>query len=111
MCSLSSTGPPTAPTLSCTGLSGDVSGAVNVTMSWTPSGGDSYIINISTTKQSVNITNPDVTQYEMTGFIAGYEYNITVRGVTTKCGGLVGRESEPLIIKPQGMVACIIVMS
>ena len=117
MCSLSSTGPPTAPTLSCIGLSGDISGAVNVTVSWTLSGGDSadfYLISITTNAPQtpygglLNITTASVTQYELTGFMAGYEYNITVRGVTVNCGGLEGRESELLIIKPQGMVVCII---
>ena len=34
--------------------------------------------------------------------MAGYEYNITVRGVN--CGSLVGRESEPLAIVPQGSI-------
>ena len=33
-----SPGPPSISTLSCVGLSGDVSGAVNVTESWTPRG-------------------------------------------------------------------------
>ena len=107
MCLFSSTGPPSAPTLSCTGLSGDVSGTVNVNVSWIPSGGDSadfYLINIAT-KQSVNITNPSVTQYELTGFMTDYEYNITVHAVN--CGSQKGSESEPLIIKLQGMVVCI----
>ena len=80
---------------------------VNVTVSWTLSGGDSadfYLINITTnTLQSpygglLNITNATVT---LTGFRAGYEYNITVRGVN--CGSQEGRESEPLTIIPQGM--------
>ena len=51
----------------------------------------------------MNITNTIVTQHELTGFMAGYEYNISVRGVTANCGGLVGRESEPLTITPLGM--------
>ena len=91
-------------------LSGDISGAVNVTLSWTLSGGDSadfYLISITTNAPQtpygglLNIT-ASVTQYELTGFMAGYEYNITVRGVTSNCGGLVGRENEPLTIIPQG---------
>ena len=78
-------------------------------MSWTLSGGDSadfYFISITTNASwtpyegLLNITG-SVTQHELTGFMAGYEYSITVRGV--KCGGLVGRESEPLTITPQGM--------
>ena len=98
------------PVLSCVDLSEDVE-AVNVTVSWTLSGGDSanfYLINITTNAPQtpygglVNITTTGITQYELTGFMTGYEYNITVRGVTAKCGGLVGRENEPLKITPQG---------
>ena len=103
--------PPTAPTLSCVDLSEDVSGAVNVTVSWTLSGGDSadfYLISItSTTNVSqtpygglLSITTESVTQHELTGFMAGYEYNITVRGVN--CGSQEGSVSDPLMIRPQG---------
>ena len=83
---------------------------MNVTVRWTLSGGDSadfYLINITTNALQtpygglLNITTGSVTQHKLTGFMAGYEYNITVRGVTANCGGLVGRESEPLIITPQ----------
>ena len=104
-------GPPSVPVLSCVKLSGDVSGAVNVTVSWTLSGGDSadfYLINITTNTlqtpygELLNITNGSVTQHELTGFMTGYEYNITVRGVTVNCGSLMGSESEPLTITPQG---------
>ena len=104
-----SSGPPSAPTLSCVELSEDVSGAVNVTVSWTLSGGDSadfYLISITTNAPQtpygglLNIATASVTQYELTGFMAGYEYNITIRGVN--CGGLMGRESEPLTIASQG---------
>ena len=79
-------------------------------MSWTLSGGDSadfYLINITTNAPQtpygglLNITTSSVTQRELTGFMTGYEYNITVRGVN--CGSLVGRESEPLTIAPQGI--------
>ena len=103
-------GPPSVVTLSCVDISEDVSGAVNVTVSWTLSGGgraDFYLINITTNASQtpygglLNITG-NVTQYKLTGFMTGYEYNITVRGVTSNCGGLVGRESEPLTITPQG---------
>ena len=82
-----------------------------MTVSWTLSGEDSadfYLINITTNapeipyKGLLNISNASVTQHEFSGFLSGYEYNITVRGVTANCGGLVGRESEPLIITPQG---------
>ena len=86
---------------------------MNVTVNWTLSGGDSadfYFINITTNAPQtpyggiLNITTAGagVTQHEITGFMAGYEYNITVRGVTANCGGLFGRESEPLMITPQG---------
>ena len=83
---------------------------MNVTVRWTLSGGDSadfYLINITTNALQtpygglVNITTPSVTQHELAGFMADYEYNITVRVVN--CGGQEGRESEPLIITPQGM--------
>ena len=103
--------PPSVVTLSCVGLSEDVSGTVNVTVSWTLSGGDSadfYLINITTNAPQtpyggiLNITTSSVPQHELTGFMTGYEYNITVRGVTSNCSGLVGRESEPLTITPRG---------
>ena len=107
-----SSGPPSVYTLSCVDSSGDVtSGAVNVTVSWTLSGGDSadfYLINITTNALQtpygglLNITTGSVTQHVLTDFMAGFEYNITVRGVTSNCGGLVGRESEPLTITPRG---------
>ena len=80
-----------------------------MTVSWTLSGGDSadfFLINITTNALQtpygglLNITNASVTQHELTGFMAGYEYNITVRGVN--CGDQEGRESEPLTITPQG---------
>ena len=78
-------------------------------MSWTLSGGDSanfYLIIIKTNASQMphggllNITNTSVTQYELTGFMAGYEYNITVCGVN--CRRQEGRQSEPLVITPQG---------
>ena len=77
-------------------------------MSWTLSGGDSadfYLISITTNTTKalyeglLNITGT-VTQHELTDFMAGYEYNITVRGVN--CGSQEGRENEPLTIRPQG---------
>ena len=80
---------------------------MNVTVSWTLSGGDSaafYLINITTnTFQTplLNITTAGVTQHELTGFKAGYEYNITVHGIN--CGSLKGNESELLTITPQGI--------
>ena len=79
-------------------------------MSWTLSGGDSadfYLISITTNALQtpyggfLNITTGSVTQHELTGFIAGYEYNITVRG---SCGNQEGGESEPLTIRPQGII-------
>ena len=103
-------GPPSVPLLSCVDLSRDVSGAVNVTVSWTLSGGDSadfYLISITTNALQtpygglLNITTDSVTQCELTGFMTGYEYSITVRGVN--CGSQEGGESDPLIIKPEGI--------
>ena len=105
-CSL---GPPSVPTLSCIDLTEDTVGTVKVTVSWRLSGGDSadfYLININTNAPLtpyvglLNVTNASVTQYNLTGFMAGYEYNITVRGVN--CGGQVGSESDSLTITPQG---------
>ena len=90
-----------------------VNGVVNVTVRWTIRFGDSadfYLINITTNAPQtpyeglLNIATGSVTQYELTGFMAGYEYNITVRGVN--CGGQKGSESEPLTITPQGMHIC-----
>ena len=109
----SSSGPPSVPTLSCVELSEDVSGAVNVTVSWTLNGGDSadfYLINITTKLNAtqtpygglLNITTGSVT---LTGFMAGYQYSITVQGVN--CGNLEGNWSEPLTIAPQGILETI----
>ena len=92
-----SPGPPSIPTLSCIHLSEDVSGAVNVTVSWTLSSGDSadfYLINIITNAPLtpygglLSITTVSVIQYKLTAFMTGYEYIITVHGVN--CGSLVG---------------------
>ena len=102
-----SSGPPSVATLSCVKLSLNGSGAVNVTVSWTLSDGDSadfYLISITTNAPQIayggllNITTASVT---LTGFMTGYEYNITVRGVN--CGSQEGGESEPLMIAPQGI--------
>ena len=107
LCSFISSVPSTV-NLSCVNLFNDVSGAVNVTVNWTLSGGDSadfYLIDITTNApqspydELLNITNASVRQHELTGFLAGYEYNITVCGVN--CGGLEGSESDPLTIPPQ----------
>ena len=101
-------GPPSVPILYCVQLTEDVSETVNITVNWTLSGGDSadfYLINITTNAPQIpyggllNITTTNVTQYELTGFMVGYEYNITVRGVN--CGSQEGSESEPLTIRPQ----------
>ena len=78
-----------------------------MTVSWTLSGGDSadfYLISITTNVPQtpygglLNITASSVT---LTGFMAGYEYSITVRGVN--CGSQEGNESEPLTITQQGI--------
>ena len=103
-----SSGPPTVSTFTCVDLSGNIGGAVNITVSWTLSDGDSadsYLISITTNAPQtpygglLNITNASVTEHELSGFMIGYEYNITVRGI---CGGQEGRESEPLAITLQG---------
>ena len=104
-------GPPSVPSLTCIDLTEDSDGAVNVTVSWTLSGADSadfYLINITTNAPNtpygglLNITNTSVTQCELTGFMADYEYNITVHGVN--CRNQEGRESDPLTIaQQQGM--------
>ena len=79
-------------------------------MSWTLRGGDSadfYLINITTNAPQtpygglLNITAASVTQRELTGFMTGYEYNITVRGIN--CRSQEGNWSEPLTIRPQGI--------
>ena len=79
-------------------------------MSWTLSGGDSadfHLISVTTNAPEapygglLNIPTGSVTQRELTGFMAGYEYNITVRGVN--CRNLEGNWSEPLTITPQGI--------
>ena len=106
-CSL---GPPSVPTLSCIDLTEDTNGVVNVNVHWRLSGGDSadfYLISITTTAPHtpygglLDITTASVTQYELTGFMADYEYNITVHGVN--CGGQKGSESEPLTTRAQGV--------
>ena len=102
-----SSGPPSAPLLSCLGLSQNVSGAVNVTVSWTLSGGDSadfYLINITTNAPQTpygGVLNKtaSATQYKLTDFQTDYQYNITVHGVN--CLNQEGSESEPLTITPQ----------
>ena len=76
-------------------------------MNWTLDSADFYFIAITTNAPQIpyggllNIT-ASVTQYELTGLHVDYEYNITIRGVTANCGGLLGRESEPLTIILQG---------
>ena len=79
-----------------------------MTVRWALSGGDSADFHLRITTNALqtpyggllNITTASVTQYELTGFMTGYEYNITVRGVN--CGNLEGNWSEPLTITPQG---------
>ena len=104
-----SSGPPSV-TLSCTDLSEDVDGAVNITVNWTLSGGESadfYLISIITNDPQppyeglLNITTADVTQHELAGFQAGYGYDITIRGVN--CGSQEGSMNDSLRINPQGM--------
>ena len=101
--------PPSVSTLSCVDLSEDVDGTVNVTVSWTLSGGnraDFYLINITTNAPQspygghLNITTGNITQHELTGFMTGYEYNITVRSICAS--GQEESESETLAITPNG---------
>ena len=101
-------GPPSLPILSCVGVSEDT-GHVNITVRWTLSDEDSadfYLINITTNDPDppygglLNISNASATQRELTGFQAGYAYNITVRGVN--CGSQKGSESQPLTITLEG---------
>ena len=82
-------------------------------MNWTLSGGDSadfYLINITSNALQIpyggllNVTTSSITQYELTGFQAGYDYNITVCGVN--CGSQKGHASEPLAITPESMCHC-----
>ena len=97
---LTPSAPPPVSTLSCVDISEDVNGAMNVTLSWTQSDGDSYLINITTnapqTPYEGLLNTGNVTQSKLTGFMTGYEYSITVHGVN--CVSLVGSESEPLTI-------------
>ena len=83
---------------------------MNVTVSWTLSGGDSanfYLISITTNAPQtpygglLNITTASVTQYELTGFMADYEYNITMCGAN--CARGEAGEDELLTITPQRM--------
>ena len=78
-------------------------------MNWTLSGEDRaefYLINITTNapltqyEGLLNITNASITQLQLTGFQADYEYSITVHAVN--CGSQEGNASEPLTIRPQG---------
>ena len=102
---LISSGPPSVSNLTCVRLFKNVGGAENVTVRWTLSGADSgdfYLINITTNAPNTpygGLTSANVTQHELTGFMADYEYNITVRAVN--CGNQGGRESDPLTISQQ----------
>ena len=78
-------------------------------MSWTLSRkncADFYLISITTNAPQtpygglLNITTGNITQHELTGFMTGYEYNITVRGICA--GGQEGSESETLPITLKG---------
>jgi len=99
---------PPSYSLSCVDLSKDTNGALAITVSWALSGGDRadyYLITVTTNDPQspygglLNITTASDTQRELTGFQAGYEYNITVHGVN--CGSQKGSESEPLTLNPQ----------
>ena len=102
---LTPSAPSSVSTLSCVDISEDFNGAVNVTLSWTQSDADSYLINIATnapqTPYGGLLNTGNVTQHELTGFTAGYDYNITVNGII--CGDFQGNKSETLTIKPEGI--------
>ena len=78
-----------------------------MTLSWTLSNGgsaDFYLINITTNAPQTPYGGPlnaNITQYELIGLMANIGYNITVCGIN--CESQKGRESEPVIITPQGM--------
>ena len=99
---------PRIENISCRYVSESFTGKINVNVGWNQSDGDSTAFYITTNAPQtpsgglVNITTGSVTQHELTGFMAGYDYNITVCGI---CGGQVGK-SEPLTITPQGMYIC-----
>ena len=97
--------------VSCYHLSNLYNENINVTVSWTPGSGncaDFYLINITTNAPQtpyggfLNITTGNITWHELTGFMAGYEYNITIRG--TCASGQEGSESEPLLFTPIGTI-------
>ena len=89
-----------------------------MTVSWTLRGGDgadSFLISIATNAPQIpyggllNIATASFTQHKLTGFMTGYEYNITVRGVN--CESQEGSKSEPLTIIPQGIYALLFCIS
>ena len=95
--------------ISCHHISNLSNENINVTVSWTLSSGncaDFYLINITTNAPQtpyggfLNINTGNITWHELTGFMAGYEYNITIRGACA--GGQEGSESEPLPFTPKG---------
>ena len=77
---------------------------------------DFFLINITTNAPQtpyrglLNITTANVTQYELTGFLVGYEYNITVYSVIVKHDRVKWSSSEPLTIRPQGRHICLMYM-
>ena len=101
------------PILYCADISEDVNGAVNVTVKWKLSHRDSadfHLINITTNASQVpygghlEINTTSITEYELTGFLAGYEYNITICSVIAEQDDL--KWSEPLTIIPKGKHVC-----
>lgn len=84
-------------------------------MGWTMSGekdADFYLMNITTNAPQtpysgiLNITTASDTQYELNGFLVGYEYIITLYSVIVKHNGLKWSSSEPLTIRLQGRHVC-----
>ena len=91
----------------------DVNANNDVSINWKLSGGeivDFYLVSINSTAPKtpygglLNITSGSVTQYELTGFMTDYVYNIKIYGVN--CGGQEGHASEPLPITLQRMFKC-----
>ena len=85
----------------------------DVSINWKLSGGESvdfYLVSINSNAPQtpygglLNVTSGSVTQYELTGFMADYEYDIKIYGVN--CGGQEGQATKPLPITLQRRFKC-----
>lgn len=92
-------GPPLVPTLSCVDLSEYVSGAVNMTVSWTLSGGTFLLTHMMDFWISPIPVSHTINWLVLWQVIIGY--NIHVHGVN--CGSQEGDESELLTITTQSV--------